>query len=111
MTNEKTAVPLHTPAPWLLNDCDDAHDCAVTIRTESDTLIAVMADETGEDWSESEILANAHLIAAAPELLEALESIIPDLEQLNGLYSEDDNPDSYENLRAVRAVIAKAKGE
>ncbi len=50
--------------------------------------------------------ADAHLIAAAPDLLEALEELMADLEanHVNGYRTE-------ERLNAARAAIAKAKGE
>jgi hypothetical protein len=64
-------------------------------------------DQTGE-----EITANACLIAAAPELLAALQDA---LEALEGFlpedYLKDEEPD--QDMRAAsnaRAVIAKAKG-
>ena len=45
-----------------------------------------------------ESIANANLIAAAPDLLEALEDILA-------------NPDSRYHQDKARAAIAKAKGE
>ena len=47
-----------------------------------------------------ELIANAQLIAAAPELLEALEVIIEDLEE-----------GAKPRMKLARAAIAKAKGE
>ena len=47
-----------------------------------------------------ELQANANLIAAAPELLEALEVIIEDLEE-----------GAKPRMKLARAAIAKAKGE
>lgn len=50
-----------------------------------------------------EAKANARLIAAAPELLEALQSVI---------WAEDSQPDHLEDaIRHARAAIAKATGE
>jgi len=45
--------------------------------------------------------AGPHVFAAAPELLEALESIVEQLDSEGGYYVSD----------AARAAIAKAKGE
>ena len=53
----------HTPGPW-----EQKHQgmlCQIAINSDSDTLATVYG-ESGEN------LANARLIAAAPELLEAL---------------------------------------
>jgi hypothetical protein len=51
----------------------------------------------------SEALANAHLIAAAPELLEALNWA---LEQI----SDDLDPDHQEALQNAQAVVQRAEG-
>jgi len=53
-----------------------------------------------------ELAANARLIAAAPELLEALEAVIPDLEH----YVATHGPGPDKRLAIARAAIAKAKG-
>ena len=57
------------------------------------------------------VKANAHLIAAAPELLEALSDAVIDFD--NWAAHEDNHP--HEHLVAwaekARAAIAKAKGE
>jgi len=68
----------------------------------------------GDLWSEHEVLitdehsevgaANASLIAAAPDLLAALERIVT-------YYDREDRPEAVFKLDAARAAIAKAKGE
>lgn len=57
--------------------------------------------------------AEARLIAAAPELLEALQSLLSRAEYLYGMayYSEPDSHTDDVAFNAVRAAIAKAKGE
>ena len=50
-----------------------------------------------------EITANAHLIASAPELLSALESLVADFERIIGRPIEAEHE--------AKAVIAKAKGQ
>ena len=52
--------------------------------------------------------ANARLIAAAPELLEALESLVDDCIHASG--SMDYNYGEFD-LKAAEAAILKAKGE
>jgi hypothetical protein len=92
----------HTKGPWELEE---------SLRGNNYTAIS------GDDWIElatvvtrmklggddsPEGLANARLIAAAPELLEALENII--------LSSDANCGDSLANaIEAARAAIAKAK--
>jgi len=55
-------------------------------------------------------LANARLIAAAPDLLEALRACVRDMESLLGL-SDFGNPTEEDfPLAIARAAIAKVKG-
>lgn len=86
----------HTPAPWgLVQDGD------VYVRLSNDNVIRCMDERsdvaTGEDY------ANARLIAAAPDLLAALQLV-------NRIWSHDQTanlaPDSP--VAIVRAAIAKA---
>ncbi|MEY0936551.1 hypothetical protein AB7185_21215 [Providencia rettgeri] len=63
-----------TPAPWLTdrNNCHSGH-IATVYGCENNDWVEIWST----DWPESESVqeANAHLIAAAPELLEALIEI------------------------------------
>ena len=59
------------------------------------------------EGSENELgKANARLIAAAPDLLEACEAIALDLENNGELYETDEA-----RIEILRAAIAKARGE
>ena len=53
-----------------------------------------------------ETRANAHLIAAAPELLEALQQTIPHMREQSKLDGH-----AFGTLQLIRRVIAKALGE
>jgi len=108
----------HTPGPWRF-------EIDGTIRSPSFGG-AQMADYRGsiicdlkpavgiEDWTKPvarrhaipEAQANAHLIAAAPELLQALQLVTPILESLNGKCTGD-----TAMIARIRAAIAKATGE
>lgn len=97
----------HTPSPWeakcakdgcgdigIVGDCGVVAECFHDIR------------KFGEN-AHSECLANARLIAAAPELLEALKSIVTSL-------SDNDDEgmiEHSEQIIAARAAISKATGE
>ncbi|MDT3468959.1 hypothetical protein [Stenotrophomonas maltophilia] len=82
----------HTPGPWAYQEDSDAYTHIV--RGPNNRFICQLAQVTS-----AEIEANARLIAAAPELLEALERI------LKGALSL---PRFAEEL--ARAAIAKATG-
>lgn len=80
----------HTPGPWM------ATPRGYVILTDRSADIANVTSANGDDV----MMANASLIAAAPDLLAALEYIITEAE-LNGCrYS----------LAQARAAIAKARG-
>lgn len=99
----------HTKGPWRFTDdfigVWDA-DARRIANLDSDGSPYIGLDET---------LANAALIAAAPDLLAALEAVIDDLD--SGIQDAQDNGASEtwiaaakKRLRAARAAIAKAKG-
>lgn len=96
----------HTPAPWV------AHGKSVfTSSDNSWGRNCIVADCTYQDGVASERLAeaNARLIAAAPELLEALETLLSELDDMrsDGLFQN--HPTFTTALQ--RRAIAKAKGE
>jgi len=101
----------HTPGPWEVTDLRHS----IVVRTESPNKTKYGASRYaaigGFDRSDpdqlSEALANARLIAAAPDLLEALELMLDrfrDTEGSHGQWEEE----ATEN---ARAAIAKARGE
>lgn len=95
------SAPQFTPGPWEINGSDHGF----VIATEGHSLAAV--------WPESlrgrkfDAKANAFLIAAAPELYEALKWA---LENIQGMIDEDDIP-SFVIRDQARAALAKARGE
>lgn len=111
----------HTPGPWELQVGEDAcfhkgNRFAITKSGEDDgepwnvTIAEVWPSDNGADH------ADARLIAAAPELLAALQEIIP---AYLGALAEASRTDSepYEEspaglmLSLARAAIAKATGD
>ncbi|MDO4708233.1 MAG: hypothetical protein Q4B94_00150 [Pseudomonadota bacterium] len=87
----------HTPGPWSARD--------IYVRDKNDTIVALMGDEVEQS------LADARLIAAAPELLEALKELVAwDLESLPEEVSLGYSGIEQDIARA-KAAIVKATGE
>jgi hypothetical protein len=84
----------HTPGPWKI----EAERAYIQIMPTDNVAIC----ELGRRGNPALDLANANLIAAAPELLEALE----DAERV----LEWGEPEPKPILERVRRVIAKARG-
>ena len=95
MTNAK-----HTPGPWSRN-IKPAHKY-VTVWSGRNTHVAYVA--TGAPLSNDEIEANIRLIAAAPELLEALKALRAAVVE----YEDDDDLDAAKY--GADDAIAKAEG-
>lgn len=89
---------IRTPWPWFVRqfDGDEWPEKRISVGPHG---IAVMISPR---YAGSEVLADAHLIASAPELLEACENL------LNYLETEDMRP---LNMNLARAAIKKAYGE
>ena len=102
----------HTPGPWELGEYENAlgYDC-MTGGVKAGPVYLDGAQYGQKTCAEIEadqlarMMADARLIAAAPDLLEALEGILPYLEE-----DPDDDGDYNERIRTVRTAIAKTKG-
>ncbi|BAO70086.1 hypothetical protein [Bordetella bronchiseptica] len=96
----------HTPGPWAIR-----YDYVVQARSFDDGRLVPVAQPYGVNGDGSDLFANARLIAAAPNLLEALEAE----EEWRGREAagEIDPEWDYETMVAAkrRAAISKAKGE
>ena len=90
----------HTPGPWVVRTIDQS---LATVETQDgEYIICAAAQLRGDDWKteHAERKANARLIAAAPELLEALQFVMTASgEQLSTAFEQ------------AQAAIAKATGE
>lgn len=122
----------HTPGPWLRDDCSGL-DCDV--RAASGRKVALcwgLASNNATNYRadyRAECDANAHLIAAAPELLEALSKLLNEVDGLIGEsagvvglhlngdiapWSDLEEGGRFERLSSMskaRAAIAKATGD
>lgn len=91
----------HTPGPWTVyDDSNDGKTNRIEIAALGKTVARIYHSVPAED------LPNARLIAAAPELLEALEFIA---NRQNLMFAECS--DAEEIIEVARAAIAKATGE
>lgn len=82
------------------------------VSTNGDDLIIIADVQKTDDkinnfLKDEQGMANAHLIAAAPDMLEALKEIIPDMEH----YVATHGPGPDRRLARAIAAIKKAKGE
>jgi hypothetical protein len=84
----------HTNGPWTIGD-----DCCVY---GNHGMIRPFVAQIADDYNDGETQANARLIAAAPDLLEAADDALADLEGYEF---------AAETIRKLRAAIAKATGE
>lgn len=95
--------PNHTPGPW--------RQIGVNVRAGDALICWATNHHANTETPEPEKLANARLIASAPELLSALEQLLETAESLNDwLVSDGSINGEHELFQKVRAIISKAKG-
>lgn len=91
----------HTPGPWAIGD--ENNECCEVVLGEKFNLVASLDRQDGNTGKfvigRDEMLANARLIAAAPEMLAALKRLCD---------TKDD--DVLLSWAAARAAISKAIG-
>ena len=87
----------YTPGPWIVLETDEFGGTTITNGK------SLQAERTAQAFS----LGNAYLIAAAPEMLEALKDILVVIPR----YDLKDQTECYiQALDAVLKAIAKAEG-
>lgn len=100
LAREKSMIVKHTPAPWHAH-----HDHGyLVVESENEEMYVLVKKQFGTD----EDLANARLIAAAAELLEALQRLVLNA---NGDASTGYFDVPVTNITAAKAAIAKAEGK
>ncbi|MDU3074930.1 MAG: hypothetical protein E7B29_01155 [Mixta calida] len=103
-----------TPGPWITADAHgpvDGGDCIQEVSSEHKFFVATCCHYTSREG----VKANARLIAAAPELLEALQTYMAAVNQMNVAMNDGVNVQgAMSNLVGsedmARAAIAKALG-
>lgn len=101
----------HTPGPWLSHNGDESIGNPYVYVSGGEVLAV-----TNWAYDETELRANARLIAAAPDLLavtHALQALVDEWEEPG---HDDDEPRDFiaiacEIGKQARAAIAKATGE
>lgn len=95
-------MSMHTPGPWEVTTHPNQSAILITAGA---NIIAV----PGYTENDDEYAANARLIAAAPDLLEALRCHYDDACDRGETTDEDGK--EYDDYRAIRRAIEKATGE
>lgn len=93
----------HTPGPWSIITSETC-DLYAGIESDDFSIVVIGYPEDDDDGgvrgkTPEEAMANAHLIAAAPDLLESLERVVAIADR------------NTVEFNAAKAAIAKAKGE
>ena len=100
-------ITAHTPGPWTVEKDIGSTSSRVTFRIGGNIQAAISSEQgiattnAPALMSVEEAEANARLIAAAPELLAALQTLV------NSLCPYDTDPECWAN---AMAAIAKATG-
>ena len=101
----------HTPGPWEETDTEDYID----IDSGCERICSVyVSDSFGSEYSPEEIAnkkANAKLISAAPELLEALQCLMSRVAKDAESYAQEGNEPIWAFIEDANDAICKAKGE
>lgn len=97
----------HTPGPWIWDDNRLRPEQPDPARSEVHSILDAEGGFgfVGSDWRQTlaEIDADRRLIAASPDLLEAVKRLLNWDRQINGLRAED--------VAFAAAAIAKATGQ
>jgi len=105
----------HTPGPWKVDSGE-----ALKVRNNSGSIATIMQTHLTGRRSNDETMANARLIAAAPDMLEALSiaraeivALERDMETLlrGDFVKGRTHEETGDPLLVVEAAIARATGE
>ncbi len=95
----------HTPAPWHVKFSDDDPYDDILIKGSGRSIAKIWLDDAPVPDYNAQQKANAQLIAAAPELLEALKEILADAEMIESFIEGGEN-----YFTKAKNAIAKAEG-
>lgn len=100
----------HTPGPWGVPDQGRGVVSKGSTTGGWEGLIAT-ADCGDYARSRDEGLANARLIAAAPELLEACQRLLAHLEEVESMHKGSDDDEIFARMVIAKATASEQKGE
>lgn len=107
----------HTPGPWRAEDRDGEYSIVGRptwpcnrFGEDGEWDVAVVQDLSQDDGSEAETKANAHLIAAAPELLDAATDALAGWRYIRQHHGDLYGVGWDRVERLLQAAIAKAEG-
>ena len=99
----------HTPGPWKIDEAEDLPLCVIQDNEDGQGICELQGELFTRETATPEQWANASLIAAAPDLLAALEAV------WGGRYSAGENGCmvhlTLKMCETIPAIIAKARGE
>lgn len=108
-TKQPTKKASHTPGPLFVRGTySEVSVCKEGVGAIARLGGKVRAIDTAEDAAQ--MLADANLFAAAPELLAALKALLSTAVDLRFIASEGARTDDLPAMAAARAAITKAKG-
>lgn len=102
-TDQKPQPAQHTPGPWHVNTLETVLHTVHAVRG----CVAEVSRGTMNEVGADEIEANARLIAAAPELIHAVELAYTELSKM-GCECDCETLPTHCPLCACKAAIAKA---
>jgi hypothetical protein len=97
----------HTPGTWSDGLHHQGH---LAVQSDNGRLVA-FCGAIARDDEQLENLANARLIAAAPDLLAAAQCALADFEGILPEFDPEQEYPAWETLAELRAAITKATGE
>lgn len=103
-----------TKGPWELGEATSKHPYCIDAHCNNDGLRFELCEVLGADYEFEaceQSKANAHLIAAAPEMYEMLERLKKECQMFYDEFGEPSNPDYEAAFVEINALLAKARGE
>ncbi len=99
----------HTPGPWMAHP---VHRWVVPVADPEMPVCLLRHETNGVRCPESEVRANADLIAAAPDLLEAAQTVLDGLNaRIDAACAAGEPVPVFAGIAVLHSAIAKARGE